>query len=275
MRKEGVRPWNSPRRTRRVAFGDATRGREEEAERQVRRAFGEDAGRVGGTTTPRAARGHVDVVVADGDVRDDARRGAAPAGRGRCDPRRGSGSRHSWRRPAYEGVAAHADELLADDDLVLLPEALDGVPGERTAHEHPCHGRRPGPYHALDAPPVPLTEEAFTVLVDSGCTGCRSKKPRGGRHRGPADPAPRWRAVRAAFLGLQGRGPRPRRVPDRLRTAASWSSSRRRRARAARREGGVERGACGRELLFPLPRGIRGELRQRAASWRPRTYPPA
>jgi hypothetical protein len=24
--------------------------------------------------------------------------------------------------------------------------------------------------------PLPLTEEAFTVLVDSGCTGCRSKK---------------------------------------------------------------------------------------------------
>ena len=55
-----------------VPFGDSSRDVEDERPRDVGRRVGQDVRRVGDDDPARARRGDVDVVVADGDVRDDA-----------------------------------------------------------------------------------------------------------------------------------------------------------------------------------------------------------
>ena len=54
-----------------IAFDDAARDREDQRDRHVRRRFGQHVGRVRQDDALRARVGHVEIVVADGNVRHD------------------------------------------------------------------------------------------------------------------------------------------------------------------------------------------------------------
>ena len=56
----------------RIGFDDAARDGEQQRPRQVSRGFVENAGRVGARDLAAAERGEVEIVIADGDVGDDA-----------------------------------------------------------------------------------------------------------------------------------------------------------------------------------------------------------
>ena len=163
----------------------------------------------------------------------------------------------------HEGVAARADELLADDEASCSFRALDGVPGERTARDMPVPWSSPRTVPRARVAPRAAHRRGLHRPGRLRLHRVPEQEARGGRHRGPADPAPRWRATFGPpSWGYKGEDLVTQRVPDRLRRLQAGPLHG--DGVPALRGGGWGRAsACGRELV-PAAEGLR-ELRQRAA----------